>query len=116
MSTLVAFEDYKAFVNYWVAGLGKPRSRGQFRRMAAHLRVHPSLLTLIFRGNRDLTVEQAADLTQYLGLDSWESEYFLVLGERARAGRENLRGMMETRRKRLLQALPPTQRAGLIPL
>lgn len=107
MSQIAAFEDYKAFVNLWIETQGKPNSRGQFRRMAGHLRVHPSLLTLIFRGSRDLTPEQAADLAQYLGLSEWESEYFLVLVEKARAGRETLRGIVESRRQRLLLALPP---------
>ncbi len=107
MGLITSFDDYKAFVNDWIAALGKGKSRGQLRRMAEHLRVHPSLLTLVFRGDRDLTLEQAADLTTYLGLGVAESEYFLVLVERSRAGKDRLRQILESRRQRLLRDLAP---------
>ncbi|MBI1861558.1 MAG: hypothetical protein HYR96_11635 [Deltaproteobacteria bacterium] len=96
------YTEYKSFVLEAARLLG---GRGQFRKMALHLGVHPTLITLIFRGDRHLTSDQAADLCSYLHLSEIESDYFVTLVELQRAGRPGLRQLLERRKERLKQAL-----------
>lgn len=84
------FDNYKEFVRTQVKAMPK-KGRGQFLKMAQHLRVQPTLISQIFRGQKNLTVEQACDLCEFLGLNELETEFFLALVELERAGSENLR-------------------------
>ncbi len=59
--------------------------------------VHQTLLSLVLSGERNLTLEQAHDLTLYLSLTDLESEYFSLLVQFARAG--NTRYKQSIRKK-----------------
>lgn len=98
--SLFDHDDYKQFVERWLGQLPSGK-RGQFRRMALHLRVHPTLMSQIFRGSRDLTLEQAFDLATYLKLTEVETEYFLTLVGQNRAGSERLRQFLKAKRVRM---------------
>lgn len=79
------FKDYKKFINTWITE--KPKAgRGQIRKIADHLRVSTTLLSQVFKGEKHLSLETAAELTNYLGLNENESEYFLLLIEYQKAG------------------------------
>ena len=58
--------------------------------MAIHLRVHPTLLSHIVNGPKDLSAEQSLDLTQYLNLSNHAAEYFFYLVQYSKAGTKNL--------------------------
>lgn len=79
-----------------IAGMPKG-GRGEFRKIASHLSVHSTLISHIFRGAADLTLEQAVSLAKYLGLNDFECEYFLNLVQKARAGTPALRAVFERR-------------------
>lgn len=85
-----------------------PRNgHGEFRRIATHLRLHSTMVSQIFRGDRELTAEQAWSLCEYLGLNDLESDYFLALVDLSRAGTESLkqriRRKLQEIRERALQ-------------
>jgi uncharacterized protein (TIGR02147 family) len=121
--SIFEFGDYKQFVRESVLAMPH-RGRGQYRRMAKHMRVHTTLLSHVFRGSKELTPEQACSLGSFLELKELESDYLLALVERNRAGSAELRIAIERRLERLRErheqvehrvpgarALSPEQRA-----
>jgi uncharacterized protein (TIGR02147 family) len=94
--TIFEFNDYKAFVVEHVKAL--PRGgHGQYRRMAKHLRVHTTLLSHVFRGDKELSPEQACGLATFLGLRELEQDYLLALVDRSRAGSVELKRAIDRR-------------------
>ena len=83
-------EDYKLFVNSWIKS--QPKSgHGLMGKMATYLKVNSVIITQVFRGSRELTLEQAFGVSQFLGLNKTESHFFILLVEKARAGTKELR-------------------------
>lgn len=79
------YDDYKAFVHAHLEASPK-RGRGQFRRMADALGVHSTMMSHVFRGQVDLSAEQAATLADFFALSAVETEYFVALVQLSRAG------------------------------
>lgn len=92
--SIFQFGDYKAFVNEWIAKQPR-RGRGVFQKFAMELKVHPTLVSHIFKGSKDLTLEQAVKIHQYLRLPSLDGDYFLLLVQRARSGSEDLKRILD---------------------
>lgn len=96
--TVFQTEDYRDFLKAYVAALPK-NGRGELSKIARAIGVHQTLLSLVLGGERDLTLEQAHDLANYLSLTELESEYFSLLVQFARAGnpryKSALRGKIE---------------------
>lgn len=95
--------DYKKYVldrvkNYPSGG------HGVFRKMSEALAIPPSTLSLVFKGDRDLTHEQAIDVADFFGLGELETEYFMILVEKSRAGNPRLRKFAEARLERTRRA------------
>lgn len=59
---------------------------GEISKWAASCGVHPTLMSLILKGERDLSPEQAYALGNRLGLTTLEQEYFLQMVQLSRAG------------------------------
>jgi uncharacterized protein (TIGR02147 family) len=94
--SIFEFTDYKAFVREHVKSL--PRGgHGQYRRMAKHLRVHTTLLSHVFRGDKELSAEQACGLASFLGLRELEQDYLLGLVDKNRAGSAELKRAIDRR-------------------
>ncbi len=79
------FDDYKSFVNQKIAGMPK-KGFGQSRRIAQFLNISAVIVSQVFKGDRDLTLEQAYKVTEYFGFNEIERDYFLLLVQRNRAG------------------------------
>ena len=88
------YKDYKLFLKSWIAQQNRA-GRGQIRKMAEHLRVSTTLMSQSLNGSKHLSLETAADLTDYLGLNEKESEYFLLLINYERAGSHKLKSILE---------------------
>ncbi|MDZ4661010.1 MAG: TIGR02147 family protein [Pseudomonadota bacterium] len=95
-------KNYKDFIRTFIKKMPK-KGRGQFRRMALHLGIHPVVITQVFNGDRDLSLEQAAGLTHFFSFSSLESEYFISLVEWSRAGNESLRTLVKARLNKLTE-------------
>jgi uncharacterized protein (TIGR02147 family) len=97
------YEDYKKWVNDWVAAQPKG-GHGQFRQLASYLKVNSVVMSQVFRGEREITTEQAVGLAKYMCLSEGERNFFLLLVQRARAGTRELTeiitGQMNSLRKR----------------
>jgi uncharacterized protein (TIGR02147 family) len=79
------YTNYRHFLTEHLKNLPK-QGHGELTKMARTLGVHPTLLSLILSGERELTHEQAYDLCQHIGMSSLETEYFTLLVQMARAG------------------------------
>ena len=91
---LFEYIDYKKFVHDRI-DLMPRKGRGEFKRIAAALRMHSTRVSQIFNSGIDLTLEQAADFCHFWGLSQLESEYFLLLVQKARAGSAHLSKILE---------------------
>lgn len=97
------FRDYKQFLKVWLKE--HPRGgRGQLKRLADHLNVSTTLLSQVFNGDKHFSLETAAEIPEYVGLNDKESEYFLLLVEFQRAGSFKLRKLLERKLDREQQA------------
>jgi uncharacterized protein (TIGR02147 family) len=96
------FENYKEYVLARIAD-SPNRGRGQLKSIAETLRVHTTLISQIFNGPKDLTLEQAADLADFFGLGELESEYLVTLVELERSGSQRLKALCKKRLSRLLK-------------
>ncbi len=91
---------YKKYVNDRIYVLPQ-NGRGQYRKIAEHLNINTVVVSQIFKGNRDLTLEHAFSLTQYFGMAHLEKEYFINLVQRERAGNHQLKTYFETKLKEI---------------
>lgn len=92
--TIFEYQDYKQYVNDWLASLPR-KGHGQLRKMATYIRVNSVVMSQVFRGDRDLTLEQAAEVIEFIGLTPLERNYFLLLVHKQRAGTMALRKVYE---------------------
>lgn len=79
------FDDYKDFFNHWVAALPKG-GHGEYRRVSLALNVSTTMISQVFKGDKELSLELACDLCEYLNLSEDEVDYFLLMVEFRRAG------------------------------
>ncbi len=75
----------------------QPRAgHGQMRRIAEHLKLSSSTVSLMMKGERQLSEEQGLDLAQFLGLNARETEYFILLIRHSKAGSDSLKRYLMT--------------------
>jgi uncharacterized protein (TIGR02147 family) len=82
--------DYKESVLAILDSMPK-KGYGQFRKIAQHLNINSVIVSQIFKGDRDLTEEQAFDLADYFGFTDLETKYFLLMVQVQRAGTQRLK-------------------------
>jgi uncharacterized protein (TIGR02147 family) len=103
--SIFEFENYKLFVRQKIKTFPR-RGRGQLLRIAGLLNIHTSMVTHIFKGDSNLSVEQALKLAEYFALNSLETEYFITLVHLARATNKQSRDyfdrQLDTLRSRAL--------------
>jgi uncharacterized protein (TIGR02147 family) len=88
--TIFDYSDYKAYLTEFIAALPK-KGRGQINRMAEYIGVHPTLISQVLNGQRDLSQEQIHKLCGYLGLQPLESDFLILLLQFERAGTVELK-------------------------
>lgn len=90
------YNNYKKYVNDRILNMPK-KGHGQYRKMSNFLAVNSVNVSQIFRGDRDLTIEQACELCEFFGFSEIEGQYFLALVELEKAGTLKLRKMIQIR-------------------
>jgi len=85
MISLYQYDDYKKYFNDWV-NQQPNNGHGEYRRLALALNVSTTLVSQIFKGDKDLSLEMACELSEYLHHNEDESEYFIILVEQSKAG------------------------------
>lgn len=84
-----AYDNYKTWVNDWISGQPK-NGYGVLSHLAKSLDVNSVVMSQIFRGDRDLNLEQAVKVAQVMTLTDLETDLFLLLVQKARAGSADL--------------------------
>ncbi len=84
------YDDYKKYMRDLVSSLPK-NGHGIFVKLANHLSVTPVLMSKIFNGDRELTLEQSLAVANYFSLSEIEKDFFLALVEKSRAGNFELK-------------------------
>ncbi len=88
--TIYDFRNYKAYVRALLKTYPQ-RGRGQFLRIAKLLNIHTTMVTHIFKGDSNLSVEQALKLSQFFAHSELEIEYFVNLVQHERAANNQSR-------------------------
>lgn len=84
------FSDYRVFLNSWLK-VAKNNKAMNLSRLAEVAQVHPTFLSHILSGNKHLSFEQAAFISQKIGLTHLEQDYFYTIIHIDRAGTDLLR-------------------------
>lgn len=87
--SIYSYTDYRAFLTNYISKLPK-QGRGEVSRMAEAIGVHPSLLSQVLSESKNLNLEQAQDLCEYLKLTIQETEHFFLMVNYQRAGTKKL--------------------------
>ncbi len=90
MISLYQFNNYKKYFTTWIESQPK-KGHGEYRRLALHLNVSTTLISQIFNADKDMSLEMAAEICDYLHLTDDESDYFILLVEHAKAGSHKLK-------------------------
>lgn len=90
---LFEFTDYRIYLK---EHLGQ-QVRGELGRMARAIQVSPTMLSLVIKGEKNLSTEQALDLSDYLVFGELDCEYFLTLVDLSRAGTVKLQRRLQKR-------------------
>ena len=106
MESLFLYDDYRKFLGDKVASLPN-EGYGVGGRLARAIGVHPSLVSQILSGKKQLTPDQALTATDFFGLAELETEYFLLLVQLDRAATPELRAHT---RKRIMVIREESQR------
>jgi len=88
MISVYDFQDYRVFLNTWIDSQAK--TRGLKGRLAEAMGISSTMMSLIFKGDKNLSLEQAAEASELLGLNERETEYFFLMVELGRAGTHKL--------------------------
>ncbi len=85
--------DYSSYKDYILARVkAMPRGgHGQFMKMAKHIGANPVVVSQVMKGDRDFSDEQALRLTDFFGLTTMESEYFMRMVALEKAGTHDLK-------------------------
>ncbi len=105
MNEVFEYGDYREFIKSRSSSspTGAKRS-GELKRIANAARIFPSYLSQILNGRRDLTLDQAIMITDYLNLDDPERKYFLCLVQLSRAVTARLKDSLLLDLKEMRQA------------
>lgn len=97
------FVDYRSFLRSHIENLPK-NGRGEINRIASFVGVHPSLLIQVLSDTKNVSLEQAQLLCDYLGFTNQETDYFLCSVQLQRAGTVKLRAYFKENLNRLKNA------------
>lgn len=86
--------DYTSYIKYLIKK--NHEVRGYQSRMAEAIGTHGSYLSRVISGEVQLTMDQAASLSHFWGMDKNEADYWIALVNLARAGTPYLRGILES--------------------
>lgn len=87
---IFSFSDYRAYMNVWL-DYARGMQITNMSRLAESLGVHASYLAHVLSGTKNLSFEQATELSELLRHTALEREYFFSLLQIERAGTPKLK-------------------------
>ncbi len=83
------YQNYKLFLSDFIKSRPN-KGRGIKAKIAKTLRIHTAYVSQVLHKAAHFTLEQAEELTEFLGLTKNESHFFLLLVQKERAGSHRL--------------------------
>lgn len=94
MVSIYDFSSYQEYLGAWIRS--QPRAgRGVKGQIAQRLKISPTLVSFLLSGKKSLTLEQASDLADFIGLNEFETDFLFLLVEHHRAGHFRLKHKLE---------------------
>lgn len=90
-------DSYRTYLAARVA----EQPRGEITRMAQAAGASPTLMSMVLSGEREISMEQAFDLSRYLQHTELEEEFFLLQVQLARAGNARLKQHVRAKLEKL---------------
>lgn len=87
MISIYDFNNYREYLSAWIENNGSRGIRGQ---MAKAMNISSTMMSLILKGDKNLALEQASDLADFLRLNENESDYLFLLVEIGKSGSHRL--------------------------
>lgn len=107
------YQNYKNYLNAWLKAQPK-QGRGIRSDFARAARCHSAYVSQVLSGSAQFSLEQAEQISRFLGLSRDESHYLLLLVQHARAGTSQLREIFEAQiRAALERRLSLKERLGI---
>ncbi len=75
---------------------------GQLRRLSQYLNVNTAFISQVFKGDKNLSSEQAIKTAEFFDLNEIETEYFLALTQFEKAGSKELREYLQKQISKIL--------------
>jgi uncharacterized protein (TIGR02147 family) len=92
--------DFRSVIKEKVASFPS-NGRGVYVKLAGALGIHTTSMSQIISGKKNLSMEHAALICDFLSFSDQEAEYFLLLVQLDRAGQSRLRDRLEIRLEQL---------------
>lgn len=99
---LFEFSDYRKYLRAWLE-YAKERKKSNLTRLAEAVGVHPTYLSHVLNGTKDLSAEQAFLVSEHFSLTKLEREYFFILIQIERAGSVSLKQYLLEKKNDLLK-------------
>ncbi len=107
------YTDYRKYFNDRIKETSPTSKKGLLGRICKATKIHPTVLSQVLGGQRDLNPEQAVVVSDFFGLDETKTQYFLLLVQVDRAGTHKLREILKKqiqeiqfRERQLIKAIP----------
>lgn len=85
MLNIYSYDNPVNVIRDYAENLPSGQKRGIFNRMAQAAQIFPSYLSQILKGDRQLSLDQAAAIAEFMQLSSMETKFFLRLNDLSRA-------------------------------
>ncbi len=96
------FDDYRQFIHSYVQGLPK-KGWGFASKLTTAIDIQSAYFSQVLAGEKDFTAEAGYKFAKYIELNDIETDYFLELIQKARAGTEDLKQHYEKKLQKLQQ-------------
>lgn len=96
------FDDYRSFLKSWLESAKESKS-SNLTRLAESMSIHPTYLSHVLSGSKNLSPEQAFLVSEYLSLTALEKELFFTLIQIERAGSVSLKKYLIDKKLELMK-------------
>lgn len=104
MISIYDFEDVRPFLNAWIKTQGK---KGLKTRIAEVCGVSSTFISLVLSGAKQLSSDQAFELSQFMGLSENETDHLLLLVQIGKAGSYRLKQRLINQARAQAQRIAP---------
>lgn len=87
MKSIFEFTDYRDYLNTWIDA---QNIKGCKSQIAQAMGISSTMISLILRGDKHLSPEQATELIEFMGLNDREGDYLLLLVDLGKSGSHKL--------------------------